>query len=192
MTIETGHFVSLTYQLRLDNENGAVVETVTDERPLEFLYGMGMMLPRFEEKIGATPVGGDFSFALDPAEAYGEHSAEAIVEVPKNIFEIDGKISDKLLAVGNAIPMMDSSGNRMQGIVKEIGESVVVMDFNHPMAGKRLHFTGKLLAARVPSEQELAKFNHHCGCGDSCCGSDSGCGSDNGSSACGGCSGGCH
>jgi FKBP-type peptidyl-prolyl cis-trans isomerase SlyD len=95
--------------------------------------------------------------------------------------------------------MMDSSGNRLMGSVVEIGEDIVTMDFNHPLAGENMYFTGKVLGVRDASAEEIAALfsGGGCGCGSCDCGSKGsgaegegscGCGSSNG----GGCgSGGC-
>jgi FKBP-type peptidyl-prolyl cis-trans isomerase SlyD len=120
-------------------------------------------------------------------------------ELPKKIFEIEGKIDNEILFEGNVVPMMDSSGNRLMGSVVEIGEDIVTMDFNHPLAGENMYFTGKVLGVRDASAEEIAALfsGGGCGCGSCDCGSKGsgaegegscGCGSSNG----GGCgSGGC-
>ena len=92
--------------------------------------------------------------------------------------------------VGNVLPMMDSLGRRLQGRIVEIGEDEVRMDFNHPLAGKDLYFSGEVLGVRDATDEELeALRSHKCG-GCHGCGSDGGCGGGEGS--CGGCGGHCN
>jgi FKBP-type peptidyl-prolyl cis-trans isomerase SlyD len=82
------------------------------------------------------------------------------VDLPKNIFEIEGKIKEDLLVVGNVIPMMNQMGGVIPGKVVSVGEETVKMDFNHEMAGKDLHFTGEIIAVREATEEELTNGIH--------------------------------
>lgn len=169
MLIDNNLLVSLTYQLRKENVNGEIVETVNESNPLKFIFGQGMLLPKFEENLAGKKTGDEFSFILSSEEAYGAYTEEDIIDLPMSVFEIDGQVESNLLTVGNAIPMMDSYGNRLTGIVKSVNESTVTMDFNHPLAGVNLHFSGKVIDVRFPSEEDLAMFNHSCSsCGGGC------------------------
>lgn len=188
MNITENKLVSLAYQLTVD---GAVVDAAPAERPLEFIYGMGMLLPDFEAAIAQKAAGDKFEFTLSPEQGYGTINPEAIVELPKEIFMVDGVVADDLLIVGNVLPMGDNQGNRMQGTIKEIGDNTVTMDFNHPMAGKTLNFTGEVVAVAEASEEDVQKFfgdKGGCGCGcssegcpDGSCDSDE-CGKEGGCS----------
>lgn len=169
MKIGEKTFVALSYQLKVDGE---VVETVTAESPLRFVYGTGFLLPAFEKQLEGLEPGGEFAFRLEPAEAYGDVVADAVVELPKEVFMIEGKIEDGLLEVGNQLPMSDNQGNRLVGVVKAIGENSVTMDFNHPMAGKALEFTGRVVEVREATPEDMMMGHHHGGgcdcCGDGC------------------------
>jgi FKBP-type peptidyl-prolyl cis-trans isomerase SlyD len=78
---------------------------------------------------------------------------------------------------GNVIPMVDSNGNRLNGSVTEVKEEAVLIDFNHPLAGETLHFTGEVIEIHEPTEQDLALLSAGgCGCGDDDCDSCHGCG----------------
>ena len=104
------------------------------------------------------------------------------MDLPKTIFVIDGKLAEDMLTVGNQIPMSDAQGNRMMGVVKEVGDDTVKMDFNHPMAGKTLHFDVEVVEVRDVTPEDLASHGgchcHDCegdcggGCGDEGCGCD--------------------
>ena len=91
MKIGEKTFVALSYQLKVDGE---VVETVTAESPLRFVYGTGFLLPAFEKQLEGLEPGGGFAFRLEPAEAYGDVVADAVVELPKEVFMIEGKIEE--------------------------------------------------------------------------------------------------
>ncbi len=155
MSIENQKVVSVTYELSINDFDGEVVETVKEEKPLTFLFGVGNMLETFEENIRGLNPGDDFKFKIESDKAYGQANEEAIVDLPKNIFEVEGKIPEDLLKEGNYIPMQDQEGNKLDGIVLEVSDDQVKMDFNHPLAGDDLFFKGKVLEVRDPSEEEL-------------------------------------
>lgn len=189
MRVEKNSVVALSYTLYKDNEKGEVIEVCNSEKPLEFIFASGNLLPKFEENIANLEVGDDFNFALSPSDAYGEHIDDAVVDVSMEIFTVNGKLQKDLLYEGSQIPMRDNQGNPLTGVVVKVDESnnVVVMDFNHPLAGVTLFFSGKIEAIRKATEEELTQGLHRCGgCGGSCGGSCDGDG-DSGS-----CCGGCH
>ncbi len=179
LEISKHSMVTLTYDLRIDDDQGEVVEQATTDRPLQFLYGAGTMLPKFESHLAGLKEGEPFEIRLSKNDAYGDVNEDAIVELPKNVFLVDGKFDDELIAVGNSVPMMSSNGQRLNGLVLEINDEAVKMDFNHPLAGEDLYFAGKVVEVREPSEEELAQVlsGGGCGCGSGGC-SDDGCGSD--------------
>ncbi len=195
MKISRNKFVTVSYVLRLKGFEGEIVEETPEEKPLEFIFGTGRMLQMFEEKLEGLKTGDNFSFKLTSDEAYGDINPEAKVEIPKNIFEVDGKIDEKLIKVGNIVPMQDAQGNRLNGIVLDVNDENVTMDFNHPLAGDDLYFAGSVKEVREASESEMMAVVGG-GCGSGCgCGSGSGeqvgcesgsCGSDgSGSGGCG-------
>ena len=161
MEVNQNKVVSLTYELRRDNAEGEIVETVTSERPLTYLAGAGNLLAKFESNLEGLKVGEQFSFRLDVDDAYGPRSEKAVVNVPMKAFEVDGKIDENLLKKGNIIPMIDSNGRRIQGVVDTINSDDVVMDFNHPLAGEALFFTGEVTAIREATEDELQHGHIH-------------------------------
>ncbi|MDY0281072.1 MAG: FKBP-type peptidyl-prolyl cis-trans isomerase [Salinivirgaceae bacterium] len=171
MIIENDKLVSVVYQLKSDNAQGEVIETINEENPLKFLFGKGMLLPKFESNLDGKKTGDSFEFTLGATEAYGEYTKDAIIDVPLTVFEAEGKVNYDLVKVGNAIPMMDSNGNRLNGIVQEVADTIVKMDFNHPMAGKQLHFSGTVVDVKQPDEEDLAAFNPQGGC-SGCSGGD--------------------
>ena len=175
MKIGQETFVSLSYTLTVD---GQVADQATADQPLEFVFGAGFLLPKFEEQIVGLSIGEKFEFTLTPEEGYGETIAEALVDLPKDVFMVDGAVEEGILVVGNQIPMSTQDGQRMLGIVLEVSEATVKMDFNHPMAGKTLNFVGEIVGVRAVTEEDT-KPAGGCGsgCGDGGCG-DGGCGDD--------------
>ena len=171
------HFLTNYYESRTEHYKLTVDGQIADQsrpgQPLEFIFGTGMLLPKFEEAILGKEVGEAVSFTLEPKDGYGELIADAVVDLPKNIFMVDGKLAEDILFVGSQVPMSDNQGNRMMGIVKEVGEETVKMDFNHPMAGKTLNFDVEIVSVRDVTPEDL---QGGCSCGD--CGDDCGGGCD--------------
>src|SRR5690606_21842981 len=108
-----------------------------------------------------------FEIRLSKNDAYGDVNEDAIVDLPKSVFLVDGKMDEELIAVGNTVPMMSSNGQRLNGLVLSIDDETVKMDFNHPLAGDDLFFAGKVLEVREASDEELAQIlsGGGCGCG---------------------------
>lgn len=183
MTVTDKKVVSLVYELRKGSQEGDVVEVVTADNPLTYIAGMGNLLPKFEAHLSGLEVGSRFGFLLSAEDAYGQVNQEAIVDVPLSVFMIDGALDEELVQLGNTIPMRDQEGRRLNGVVKEISDQSVKMDFNHPLAGDSLYFTGSVTEIREATDEELAhghvhgEHGHHHdeGCGEEGCGS-CGCG----------------
>jgi len=191
--LEIGKYkmVTLTYDLRVDGEQGEMVEQATEAQPLEFLYGAGVMLPKFETHLAGLRQGEPFTIKLNKTDAYGEVNHEAIVELPKHVFLVDGNFDAELIKVGNTVPMMSSNGQRLNGLVLEVNDEIIKMDFNHPLAGEDLYFAGKVLNVREASEEEVAQIlsGGGCGCGSGGCDTgscdDGSCEPDENSGGCG-------
>jgi FKBP-type peptidyl-prolyl cis-trans isomerase SlyD len=177
MKIENNRIVSLVYELKENDSNGRIIVTLDDSRPLTFIYGTGRLLPVFESNISLLKKGDVFRFTLNSEMAYGDKREEMIINVPVSVFETDGKINEDICRVGNELPMKDSEGNPLTGIINEITDTFVRMDFNHPMAGIDLFFSGKIVDVREATENELAatmnscsgcSSKEHSGCSGSC------------------------
>ena len=181
MKITKNKFVSVAYDLNVGNgDERELMESATNEHPLQFIFGSGSMLPAFEENIQNLEKENRFEFSLTPEQAYGEYIDEYVVELPKSMFKINGKFDDEHIVEGVTLPMMNEAGERMNGSVLEIRENAVVMDFNHPLAGESLHFNGIILDVHEPTEKEIEIINRAmaggCGCSCDTCGDNSACG----------------
>ncbi len=172
MKIEKDKVVSLVYELRESNENGRIIEALDHNKPLTFIFGTGRLLPDFESNIDSLGEGDDFRFSLESERAYGDKREDMIVNIPLSVFEVDGKVDEKICVVGNEVPMQDTQGNSLRGTINEITEEHVVMDFNHPMAGLNLFFSGKITSVREATPED---FNSSCDSCGSKNGSDTGC-----------------
>jgi FKBP-type peptidyl-prolyl cis-trans isomerase SlyD len=155
MQIAKHTVVALHYKLQEKDANGEMVEETFGGEPLVFLYGAGQMIPAFEKNLSGMKIGDSFSFGIPANEAYGAVDQDAIISLPINIFEVDGQPDTEILQIGNSVPMSDDEGNQMTGTILEIKEEEVVMDFNHPMAGIDLYFTGLIESVRAATSAEL-------------------------------------
>ena len=194
MKIAQNTVVEFVYELEVD---GQVVDHTVKERPLDYIHGTGSLLPKLEEHIEGMVAGDKFDVTLSPADGYGEVDPQRVIDLPKAAFEVNGEIREDLLVPGNTIPMMNSMGGVLPGVVVEVTEDSVKMDLNHRMAGKTLHFSGEIVSVREATEKELTEglhgeYVHTCG---GCHGHEGGCGGCGGGSCSdseGECGCGCH
>ena len=176
MKIEKDKVVSLIYELRENDSEGRIIEALDDNKPLTFTFGSGRLLSGFESNLTSLTKGDSFRFTLNSEMAYGDKREDMIVNVPLSVFEVDGKIDDVICTVGNEVPMMDTNGNSLKGIIIEITDKYLVMDFNHPMAGINLFFSGRVTDVREATEEDLNSSCSSCGSnGESGCAGGCGC-----------------
>ncbi|PIF44207.1 FKBP-type peptidyl-prolyl cis-trans isomerase SlyD [Chryseobacterium sp. 52] len=158
MTIETNHVVAVSYILHTIEEDGSkiLVEETTAENPLTFLYGVGMMIPKFEENILGLKAGDKAAFTIASEEAYGDKDPNSITQLPIDMFQESGTPP-----VGAILPLSDGQGNNFQAFVIDVTPEFVVADLNHPMAGKVLDFQVEIVNTRPATEEELAHGHAH-------------------------------
>lgn len=161
MKIGKDKVVTMTYTLRKNNEQGEIIQKVNESRPFVQLFGAGTLIPTFEKNLDGLEKGDSFSFQLLADEAYGAPSDDAIIELEKNIFMVDGKFDTEMVAEGKMLTMQDQNGNPIDGKVMAIKENSVIMDFNHPLAGEDLYFSGKILDVREASSEEISHGHIH-------------------------------
>ena len=161
MKIANNTVVSMTYKLTEKDENGNKIQEVEKDKPFVFLFGSGFLLPKFEENILNLEAGANYSFPLASGSAYGPKREDALMELDKKIFEIEGKIDETILFVGNDIPMQNNDGQTIMGKVMEISDDKVKMDFNHPLAGIDLFFKGEIIDVRDATAEEIEHGHVH-------------------------------
>ncbi len=144
MKIEPGTSATLRYKLR-DAVTEEIIDRSTEENPATFIFGQGLLLAGFEKNLMGLSVGDSFDFVIQAEDAYGPVDPYAVFDVPLDTFEVDGKIDEKMIRVGNIIPMTDNEGRKHMGKITKITGDAVLMDFNHPLAGKSIRFTGKII-----------------------------------------------
>ena len=163
MQVSKNKVVTVTYDLHsnLPGDKKNHVETADNKNPLSFIFGLGMMIPGFEKALDGKSPGEKFDFSLDSNDAYGNKEDKAIIKLPIDIFKQDGVLNMELLQVGKVLPLNDSEGNILNGKIMSYDSGSVTMDFNHPLAGHHLHFTGEVLDVREASPEELDHGHVH-------------------------------
>ncbi len=163
MKITENLVVSLDYTLQVDQNGEKVIADKSQPgQPLAFIFGSGMLLPEFESNIAGKEVNDAFDFKISAENGYGISDPQQIVNIPVDAFkDPSGNIDQNMLKVGNVLPMQDNHGQHFNGLVAEINDEIVTMDFNHPLADKELHFTGVVIEVREATEEELAHGHVH-------------------------------
>ena len=157
MKIEKNKVVFLTYDLTVD---GQLVDSANEEQPLDYIQGTHMLIPKFEEAVEGLEEGAVFAFTVQPEDGYGPYDEKRRFDLPKTAFTIKGELREDLMQVGRILPMVGSDGSIVNATVVEVKEEGVTMDFNHPMAGKVLNFSGKVMSVRDATEKELKEGLH--------------------------------
>ncbi len=181
--IKPGKYVELAYDLfEVDGGEEEKMVSFTKENPDRIIFGVEeSLLPAFADAIEGKTVGDTFDMVLKPEEAFGPRRDEHVMELDRNLFKNeDGEFDTKHVYEGAAITMMTAEGYPVSGLVEKVTDKKVTVDFNHPLAGKTVHYKGEILLVRDATEAEL-----HPSCGG--CGG--GCGSQDEDSSCGGCCG---
>jgi FKBP-type peptidyl-prolyl cis-trans isomerase SlyD len=164
MQISDSKVVTITYELTVTDSNGEkeLVETVEQDEPMAFIYGMSGLPEAFEDKLEGLSVNESFEFSLPADDGYGQYDTEAVVELPINLFKDEkGNEIEGLLEIGNIVPMTDDSGDHLNGKILEIRAETIVVDFNHPLAGKEMAFKGNVIEIREATETELDHGHVH-------------------------------
>ena len=147
MAIQANQIVSIEYEVR---DGDTVVDSNVGGAPLVFMFGKGQIIPGLENGLENMNIGEKAELLVKAEDAYGEHNPDAKQEVPKDQFAgVD-------LEEGMTLYGQGEDGGTVQVIVKEIGEETVIIDFNHPLAGKDLGFVVTLSNVRDASAEELS------------------------------------
>ncbi len=136
MPIEINQTVKIMFEVRVD---GILVDGSRSNKPFEFSFGTGQVIAGLENRIINMKAGEAADILVPAAEAYGEYDANAIQTMP-----IEQFAGIKDLKVGMQIQGQDENDQPIQFIVKEIGQKEVIIDFNHPLAGKDLEYKIKI------------------------------------------------
>lgn len=145
--IKNGSLVSLEYTL--SDEKGKVIESNKGKGPLSYTQGRGQLIPGLEKELLGMKVGATKHVRVKPEDGYGPINSKAFQEIPKE------KIPAQALKVGTMLIAKNAQGQGMPVRVHKVKEKTVVLNYNHPMAGKTLSFDVKVLdikSAEIKSE----------------------------------------
>ncbi len=145
--------VSIHYQLT--DDNGVELDSSKESEPLNYLAGAGNIIPGLDNALVGKAVGDKLDVVVEPAEAYGEHNPEMIQRVPKTAFQgVDN------IEVGMQF-RAQAEGGELSVTVTEVSDEEVVVDANHPLAGKRLTFAVEVVEVRDASPEEIEHGHVH-------------------------------
>ena len=154
MRIEDGKVVGIDYKLHLGD--GDVVDESSPGEPLTYIQGQGQIVPGLEKALEGLGVGDEKQVVVQPADGYGEHDARGVQDVPRDAFP-----ADAMPEAGNSYYAHGQNGETVPFLVKNVGPSTVTVDFNHPLAGKTLHFDVKVREVRPATPEEMEHGHAH-------------------------------
>ena len=137
MIVEAGKQVSIEYSLSIEPEG--VVDTNVDSDPLTYVQGTQQIVPALEKALEGMEVGQTTEISISPQDGYGERSDEALQEVSKS------QVPEEAQKEGVVLQGRDQNGGVVNARVAEIKDETVILDLNHPLAGKTLQFSVKIL-----------------------------------------------
>lgn len=173
MIVEKDKVVSISYSAT--DETGNVVDSNIDFEPLEYLHGHGNILENLEKALNGLKISEEAKVTLQPSDAYGEFNPELVFEVSREQFP-EGANN---LQVGTMVQSSDG----LELLVTDVDGEKIILDGNHPLAGRTLDFSVTITGIREATSEELshghahnAHTHHHHNHGEGSCGSGCGCG----------------
>ena len=151
--VQDNFVVTLDYTLIVEDE---VMESTQDGEPIEFIQGIGQIIPGLEEALYGMKVGEEKTVVIDPDDAYGEYDPDSLQVARKEEF------SEEIpLDVGTFLDLMDDEDEILSAQIIEADEDTVTLDFNHPLAGKTLTFEITISGLRPATAEELDHGHVH-------------------------------
>ncbi len=153
MKVDDGQVISMHYTLQVD---GQVVDSSEGGEPLQFIQGMGHIIPGLEHQLYEMKVGESKKVIVAPKDAYGETDAEAFMDVPRDSFP-----PNVPLTVGTELELRDQSDHPVYARIENVDEANVRLNMNHPLAGKELHFSIQIADLRPATDEEVSHGHVH-------------------------------
>ena len=139
LVIEEGTQVTLHFAIKVNS--GDIVDSTFDGEPATFTVGDGNLLPGFEERLLGLSSGHVEEFVIAPEKGFGQHNPSNIQTIPRDQFG-----DDITLEQGLVLSFADAQNTELPGVVADFKDKDVTVDFNHPLAGKDVHFEVKIIA----------------------------------------------
>ncbi|MCL4530541.1 MAG: peptidylprolyl isomerase [Chloroflexi bacterium] len=151
--VDDGQVVSMHYTLRV---NGQVLDSSEGGDPLQFIQGMGHIIPGLENELYEMKIGDSKKVVVAAKDGYGEVDDEAFMDVPRDSFPTDVPAE-----VGTELELRDQSDHPVYARIETISADNVRLNMNHPLAGKELHFDVKIADLRPATEEEVSHGHVH-------------------------------
>lgn len=150
-TVEQGHFVKVQYTGTF--ADGTVFDSSEGKEALEVLAGKGMLIKGFDDALIGMKEGEEKEIDIPSDKGYGQRRDELVKEVPKS--DLGDNVKPE---VGMMLGIKAPTGQVFPATITEVKDDSIMLDANHPLAGKDLHFKLKVELTRVPTDEDLAKF----------------------------------
>ncbi len=137
VSVSEGTRVYLNFSLSL--EDGSEVDSNFGQEPVDFVIGDGSLLPGFETLLFGMVPGERKLFEVEPEDAFGQPQNDNVQEISRSSFEDDMELS-----IGLVFSFADASGGEVPGMVIEFDNDEVTVDFNHPLAGRKILFDAQI------------------------------------------------
>tara|TARA_A100001015_G_C14992716_1_gene714756 strand:- start:406 stop:846 length:441 start_codon:yes stop_codon:yes gene_type:complete len=144
MLTSIGQGAEITFNFSLALEDGHIIDSNFESSPARFLLGDGSLLPGFEEVLEGLVAGSEARFLVPPEKAFGQHNPQNVQLIKRSLFDQDE------LQPGLVISFQNGDGE-LPGVVQSLTEEEVMVDFNHPLAGKSIVFTVKIIDVQLQS-----------------------------------------
>lgn len=139
MSLVIGNGTSVTLHFSLALEDGELIDSNFDAEPVQFSVGDGNLLPGFEQALFGLCAGDEQTFVIPPEKAFGQHNPQNLQRVVRDNFDEDALVEGAIFSFQNG-------DGELPGVVSEISDSEVVVDFNHPLAGHSIQFCVSIIA----------------------------------------------
>lgn len=138
MKISNGNQVTLNFALKL--EDGQVVDSTFDKKPATLVIGDGNLPEGFESYLIGLEAGTKETFVVPPENAFAQPNPNNIQQLKRSDFAADMELEEGLM-----VSFADANGAELPGVISQVEETFVMVDFNHPLAGKALQFEVEIL-----------------------------------------------
>ena len=145
----------MQYTLHVD---GQLVDASSETEPLQFIQGMGHIIPGLEHELYDMQIGERKAVRVAPSDGYGEVDAAAFMDVPREAFP-----TGVPLVPGTELQLQDRTGHPAYARIQAVPDEVIRLNMNHPLAGKTLDFDVTIAAVRPATEEEVAHGHIHTG-----------------------------
>lgn len=147
--------VTLDYTLTV---NGEIIDSSIGSQPIEFIQGHGQIIPGLERELYGLALGDGKDVVVAATDGYGDRDPNAVADIPRDQFP-----PQLPLKPGTELQLRGQDGEELEAYIEDVGDETIRLNFNHPLAGKELHFSIKVVELRSATPEELAHGHVHGG-----------------------------